>query len=709
MLAVSHLLRPAALLLLVLLVACSDGKHSTATSTAAPSASPGPQATAFEVAQSYLLAWQEGRYADMYGFLSAASRQAISQERFVARYEAIAEEATILGVRPEPAKPSGPNPDRIPFTVTFTTGLWGDLQEQNALPLTREAEGWRVEWSPSLVFKDLKGANLVRTIVEGPRRGAIFDRHGRALAVTGAVPTVGTAKNLMNVPQVVPDRQGLITWLSQKIGMPADEIRRKVDDPRADVDIFIPLKTLPAGTPDALVAELENTPGVLIQRTPRRLYPYGAAAAHVVGYVAPITAEQLEKLRAEGYNQGDVVGAVGLEAAHEKELAGQRGARLAIITPEGSVVHELAKRPSRPAQDVITAIDMDAQLAAEQALGERVGSLVVLDPRDNSVAAMASHPSFDPNVFVAGLPAQEGARLLNDPRRPLMNRALSATYPPGSTFKVITAAAGLERGGYTPASRLPCPPVWSGLGPAAEKKNWVARDEGMLTIAEGLMRSCNPVFYEIALKLDRVDANILPSFAAAFGLGRSTGINGLEDVPGVNPNDEWKRKQFGEPWFSGDSVNMGIGQGFLLVTPLQVANAYSAIAQGGALRTPVLVRELREAGSGRVIQRFEAKELGRLPVSAATLNVIRQGTTMVTQDPRGTANYAFRSATIDAAGKSGTAEDQGLQTHALFAAYAPRNAAKGVAVVVLDDGNSGSLEAGPITRQALEAWLKVGG
>ncbi|MFN8556515.1 MAG: penicillin-binding transpeptidase domain-containing protein [Dehalococcoidia bacterium] len=186
----------------------------------------------------------------------------------------------------------------------------------------------------------------------------------------------------------------------------------------------------------------------------------------------------------------------------------------------------------------------------------------MLDPRDNTVVAMTSHPSFDPIAFVTGLPAAEGARMLSDPRRPFMNRALAATYPPGSTFKVITAAAGLERGGYTAASRFPCPPVWFGLGPAAPKNNWNKVDEGALTIAEGLMRSCNPVFYDIALRLDGIDANILPSFAAGFGLGRSTGINGLDDAAGIDPNPDWKKKQVGEAWFSGDSVNMGIGQGF---------------------------------------------------------------------------------------------------------------------------------------------------
>jgi penicillin-binding protein 2 len=173
----------------------------------------------------------------------------------------------------------------------------------------------------------------------------------------------------------------------------------------------------------------------------------------------------------------------------------------------------------------------------------------------------------------------------------------------------------------------------------------------------------------------------------------------------VAPGPEWKQHNLNEGWFSGDTVNMSIGQVFLLTTPLQIANAYSSIASGGVLRSPVLIRETREAGTNKVIEAFTTKETGRLPASPATLDVIRRGTTMVVQDPRGTANYAFVGSRLDAAGKSGSAEDRGEQTHALFAAYAPRTNSRGVAVVVLDDGNSGSLEAAPINRRILESWV----
>ncbi|MGH2603726.1 MAG: penicillin-binding transpeptidase domain-containing protein, partial [Dehalococcoidia bacterium] len=437
--------------------------------------------------------WSGARYSEMYDLLSDGARQAIARDRFVARHEGIVDEARITATHAQPsgkariATDPGTSAQRradASYAVTYATSLWGDIREDNVLALVEQADGWRVEWSPAVIFKDLKGANLVRAVIDVPTRGAILDRNGTPLAVTGSVPTVGTAKNLINVPGIVQDRNGLINYLSSRLQMPQEEIRAKVDDPKVQVDVFIPLKTMPVNTPPEIVAELEATPGVVVQQTPRRVYPYGAAAAHAVGYIAPITAEQLDALRGDGYQESDLVGGLGLEAAYEQQLAGRRGARLTIITPEGGQVAELARRPGRPAHDVVTTIDVNAQVAVSAALGERSGSAVLLDPRDNAVVAMASFPAFDPNAFVTGLNPEDAGRILNDPRTPLLNRAIAATYPPGSTFKVITAAAGLERGGFTATSRFNCTPVWTGLGPTNPKRNWTEVNEGPLTIAE---------------------------------------------------------------------------------------------------------------------------------------------------------------------------------------------------------------------------------
>jgi len=321
------------------------------------------------------------------------------------------------------------------------------------------------------------------------------------------------------------------------------------------------------------------------------------------------------------------------------------------------------------------------------------------------VLALASYPRFDPNAFIRGLSGEEFNSLTNNPRQPFLHRPLLATYPPGSTFKVVTTAAGLERGGFSPSSTIHCSPVWTGLGPDFPKNNWQTVDRGYLTPAQGLMASCNPVFYEMALALDHVDPNILPEFARAFGFGQPTGINGLDEAPGVVPDPQWKKDNRGEPWYSGDSVNMGIGQGFLLVTPLQIANAYSAIAGGGVLRKPLLVKKIAEPG-GAAAQELTAQEINPLPVSPSTLEAIREGLTLVTQNPDGTSYQVFAGARVDAAGKSGTAEDLAFGSdHVFFVAYANRSAPSIVALAALEEGESGSREAGPMVRRVLESYV----
>ncbi|MHB8575310.1 MAG: penicillin-binding transpeptidase domain-containing protein [Dehalococcoidia bacterium] len=666
---------------------------------------PTPSANSSETAQKYLDLWQQAQYGPMYDLLTSAAKQSITKDAFTGRYQAIADEATITAVKTSFAPAADKQADKLPFSVTYTTSLFGDLKQDLTMPLAREADGWRVQWTPSLIFSQLGATNLVHNFVDIPQRGSIVARDGTPLAITASVGVVGTSRALMNSPQAVKDKQASINALAQKLNLNAADIQGKIDNAATPADYFISLKTLPYDEPADQRSAIEAIPGAIVQDTPERVYPLGQVTAHVVGYVSKITAEQLATLKAEGYGPDDLVGASGLEATYEAQLAGKRGARLTIITPDGQVVQELAKRDGTPPTEVVTTIDVKAQQGAFTALstGDHIGSLVMLDPTDNSVLAMVSWPSYDPNWFVQGLTDAQAKQVLDETRKPLLNRATLATYPPGSTFKVVTASAGLEKGGLTPTSTLPCPPVWFGLGQNLPKRNWRPDDLGKITITDALMTSCDPVFYQVGLDLDHIDPNILPSYAAGFGYGRATGINGIQEADGLDPNPDWKQKTLQQSWFSGDSVNMAIGQGYLLVTPLQVANAYSAIARGD-LRSPLLVKELRPAVANAAAQTFESKVVGPLPVSAATLGVIREGIRRVVQDPRGTAYDVFKGSQLNAAGKSGTAEDVGLD-HVSFVSYAPVTGPKAVTVVVLDSGVSGSLEAGPIARKSLETYL----
>jgi penicillin-binding protein 2 len=678
------------------LAACGQKEAAPPSPTPAPSSS--------SVAEQFLTLWEEGRYSDMYELLASSAQADISREDFVARYEAIADEATITGV----SYVFQASPDReaseLPFSVTVSTAFFGDIPETNTMELVKEGEGdqarWRILWSPSLIFRELTGVSLVHFFGDVPQRGAIYDRNGNPLALDGQVNVVGA------VPGLIKDKEALISTLAEKLDMSEEEIREKVE---ADVPsyYFIPLKTLPYGTPEESIAPFYQMEGVVVRPELERVYPQGSLAGHTLGYLMEVSEEQLKELASRGYRPGDMVGAAGLEAYFQDELAGERGGTLAIITPEGSISHVLAKKEAKPGKDIHLTIDIDVQREAEAALGDRAGSIIAIVPIDNSILAIASHPTINPNDFIHGLSTETFQQLASDPRQPFFHRAVLATTAPGSTFKVVTMAAGLEKGGYTATSTLPCSPVWYGLGAENPMPNWQSVDRGLLTLGQGLMASCNTVFYQVGLTLDGIDAEILPSFAAAFGFGKPTGVVGLQEADGVAPGPEWKQEQYGEPWYSGDTVNMSIGQGFLLTTPLQLANMYSAVSRSGILRTPLLVQSITSA-DGTVSQEFTATEINPLPASQATLQAIRAGLTLVIADPGGTAYTTFAGSSVAAAGKSGTAEDIMYQDHIFFVAYAPRDDPAMVVLVALDEGHSGSLEAGPMVRDVLEAYLTGG-
>jgi len=700
----------AALLLVALLAAfaCTPGKGSSGDKK------PDPPKTPLETAQRFLNLWKEKKYGDMYDLVSAEARATISKEDFVKRYNAIADEATITGTDYE----AGPNvvkdDTEIPVEVTIHTDFFGEIKQANRVTLVREdvalpaspeatpdiRKEWRVDWRPGLIFAELDDKSLVHFFSDVPRRGSILDRNGEPLAVDADLPVVGF------VPDLMTDKEALISALAAALKMSEGDVRAKVETDLPSY-YFIPITTLPYGTSaDALQKFYALSDiGVVVRQETRRIYPNGDSAAHVLGYLAEVSEEQLKELGPKGYRPGDKIGAFGLEAQFDEAMAGERGGTLATISPEGTITHTIAEKPAVAGKDLTLTLDISAQKTAESVLGERVGSIVVMDPRDNGVLALASYPRFSPQAITDGLSTAEYAALSNDKRQPFLHRPLLATYPPGSTFKPVTLSAGMEKAGVSAGETFHCVPVWKGLGEDFPKNNWQKVDRGYLTPAEGLMASCNPVFYEIALRLDHVDPNILPEFARGFGYGGLTGINGLDEAPGVVPDPGWKEENQGEPWYSGDSVNMGIGQGFLLVTPLQIANAYSAIAGEGVLRKPLLVKSISEAG-GAAAQEFKAEEIAPLPVSAATMAQIRSGLTLVTQNPGGTSYQVFASSPLDVAGKSGTAEDLAFGAdHVFFVAYANRSAPSVLTLVSLEQGRLGSVEAGPKARKVLEALL----
>jgi penicillin-binding protein 2 len=662
--------------LALVLVACS-------TSPPPPLAPPAPTATPTppspdEVAAGFFQAWQQGQYDGMYELLSETARATTPRDLFVRRYANIHAGIgeTALSVRQVGSTllQSDAGTARVPFQVTRSVAIFGDLTEQNELPLSRQADGtWRIDWQPSLIFTELTAATSVRVTPDTPTRGRILDRTGRPLADNGSVVTIGV------VPGQVRDEAQMLAVLSDTLGLPPESIKPRYQN--GQPDWFMPIASRPDSDKAGLQEKLGSVAGVQLHDTPARVYPSGEAAAHLVGYVGHPTADDLKRLASAGYDDADWLGLSGLEATFEQQLAGQKGGRLAIADAAGKVVRTIAEKASVPGADLQLTLDADIQQQAAQALGDQVGSAIVMDPRDGSLLALVSRPSFDPNRFVAGLTDAEW-QALNGGSQPLVLRATESAYATGSTFKVITMAAGIEKAGYTTSTTFDCGLDWNGL-PGVTLHNW--QPQGRLNLVEALTESCNPAFYEIGLKLDQIDRSILPGFARAFGLGQPTGIVGLGETAGNVPDPA----ALGV-WTNGDAVNLAIGQGYLLATPLQMANAYAALANGGDVRSPVLVK-----GSAQ-------KQLGRLPISSTTRATILEGMRRVTSTPAGTAFYAFQGERTAIAAKTGSAENENPEAHAWFIGFATPDQPRLLVLAMVEGGEHGGTVAAPVARQIID-------
>lgn len=628
-----------------------------------------------EVAEGFAAAWREWDAAALYALLDGESRAATSPAAFADAHAAFRAETAAERIEVSLERASA---GEAVLRVRLETAWFGMLDYTVTLPLARGPDGEpRVGWTPAVLHPALAHGGELRGTVRHPRRGAILDRHGEPLAVTRDERVIGLDRGLVRDEAVVVN-----AFVS--LGFAREAVEAAFASPLG------PRQRVPVGVvPDERVEEaarfVQAVPGAVLWFEERRVHPLGPAAAHVVGYTREYTAGELAARADELARPGDRVGAAGLEAALETALAGRTGARLEIVGgARPRVIHE---RPFVAPADARTTLDAGVLRAAHAGLAGLRGAAVVIDPRDNAILAIASSPAFDPDAFERG---DAGAleALVGDERHPLANRALHGLYPPGSTFKLVTGAAGLATGLYAPSDRIDCGAVWHGVDPP--RRNWEGA-QGPLTIAQGLMRSCNPVFYEIALRLHEADPAALPAMARVFGFGAASGgAAGLDDAPGLVPDADWKRRARAEPWYPGDAVNLGIGQGDLLVTPLQLANAYAAFLTGEA-RAPVVLADASPATRG---------PLGLAPEHAAHL---RRGLELVTESA-GTAGWAFAAAGhVDFGGKSGTAEDAEGQAHALFVAYAPRETPVAVAAVVFDDGSEGRPLAAPLARDLVIA------
>jgi penicillin-binding protein 2 len=695
-----------AILVMLLLAGCSSSSTTAPFSTdPAPTPAPTPIPTPLPpspeaAAATFLDSWAVGDYATMYARLSPGSRAAVDVEGFAQRYQNALASATVLTVTTRLQSVLRKD-DRAyaAFRLALDTALVGTLITDTVMALDLHEGQWWVDWDEGLIWPQLADEHYFRMAYTIPVRANIYDRAGLGLATQGTIVTVGV------VPGQIEEEEALLAALSLVTGLSLDEIRGRYV--AAPADWKVPIADISAEASVNHNDLLSSISGIYRDEKGGRTYPRGGIAPHVVGWVALVPAEQLAAYRARGYRGDEWVGVSGLEAWGEEILAGQHGGRLVVVTSAGEEVITVAERAALPSRAIYTTLDRGFQEQVERIIGGRKGAIVVLDVHSGAVLALASGPGFDSNVFVGPAGAVGRSQVLADPRRPLFNRATQGTYPSASVFKIVTTAAALEKAGMHPDQTMfYCPGFWEGLGPASRKGCWKAEGHGNISLKDALTASCDVTFYAVGQTLDGVGPDVLPEFGRGFGFGEPTGLVGVIEEAGLVPDPAWKADAVGENWWVGDTVNLAIGQGYLLVTPLQVARMIAAVGNGGTLYRPYVVERIAAAGDAIPEQVTQPEIVGQLPLSSEHLAAIQEALYGVTTRSIGTALYRFVGLSIPVAGKTGTAEVGGPDTvpHSWFAAYAPADRPEIAVVALVENAGEGTSVAAPLVRQVIEAY-----
>ncbi len=574
-------------------------------------------------------------------------------------------------------------------------------------------------------YSQLSQGNRVRVEPIPAARGLIVDRNGELLA--GGQPAYQLELVREEVPNLETTLRGLI-----EIGMISSEeladVRRTILSRRGFDSVPVRLRMSDDDVARFAVRRFEF-PGVDIKTRQTRAYPYGRLAVHALGYVGAISEQDLQRIDTAAYNGTALIGKLGVENAYEDQLHGKNGFREVLVNAQGrsvdklgSLVPDLRTKAPVAGRDLVLSIDLKTQRTAEDALAEHRGAVVALDPNNGDVLALASMPGFDPSLFARGITRAEYAALTDDIDKPLLNRALRGAYPSGSTIKPVLGLAALTDRTIEANTKVFCNAVFSLPG---SRHVWRAdKDEprGWLDLPEAISRSSDVYFYRLAstLGIDRIAA-----FLAPFGYGEPTGIDIGGEKPGLLPSPEWKRKVFKRPedqiWFPGETVNLGIGQGYLLVTPLQLAHIAATLAERGRNFRPRLVKGVRDAnGHVSALAPIEGHPVSN--VSDASWSVVIEAMVGTTRcGPYcGTAHVAFNGSTYPVAGKTGTAQvytvaqdakynaktlPERLRDHAWFIAFAPADAPRIAVAVLAENAGFGSMSAAPIARKVMDAYL----
>ena len=560
-------------------------------------------------------------------------------------------------------------------------------------------------------YRRLSEINSIRLHDIDAPRGLIFDRQGQMLVDN---------RPSFDLHIILKDAKPLddtLDRLSRITGLPTEDLedRIRANRKRGGYTPILLREDIGRDLLAAIEVHKYDLPGVIVNISPRRHYLQVDRAAHLLGYMGEISQNELQNLDGSGLKSGDFIGKYGIEKTYENLLRGRRGGQQVEVNATGQVVRVINSVEAKPGQNIVLTIDHDAQVAAENALAGWAGAVVAIDPNNGEVIAMASSPTFDPNMFVVGMSRDQWNALITNPYRPLENKAIQSEYPPASTYKIVTAMAGLEEKAIDPQTTFFCPGHYR-YGNRVYRC-WRRGGHGEVDLNRAIAESCDVYFYQVgeAVGIDR-----LAHYASACGLGSLTGIELGQEAGGIVPTSNWKLKRFGEPWQGGETLSVAIGQGFNLVTPLQMASMIAAVGNGGIRYKPKLVKKMVSV-ENTVTYEAQPEVIGRIPVSAVTMEHVRHGLWSAVNHQKGTA-YASRIKDLEFSGKTGTAQvvsrppdnvvdqeqiDEMLKDHAWFVAYAPSQEPKIAVAVMIEHGEHGSSAAAPIAREVIRSYLKL--
>jgi penicillin-binding protein 2 len=550
---------------------------------------------------------------------------------------------------------------------------------------------WQLQILQGSEYRKLSEANRLRVITTPAPRGIIFDRNGIPLVRNSAY----------YYASVIPDEfdKGKVDLLSNVLNIPAEEIIEKINT--NGVSPFVPVR-LKQGLSFKEVAYLESRrsdfPGLIIEAEVSREYLYGDVGSHLIGYLGKLNPSQSKDPALKDIPPESFIGQWGAEMLFDKSLRGIPGKRVIEVDALGREIRLLQEKPPIKGKDIMLSVDINLQKEAEMAFGEKAGALVAIKPVTGEILGMLSKPSFDPNLFARGISYEEWDALTHDKKNPMLNRALQSQYPPGSTFKIVTAIAALEEGVITPTTKVDCR---GGINYGSWHFGcWRKHGHGVISMHRAIVESCDVYFYEAG---KRLGIDKIYDYALSLGLGRETGIELGREREGLIPNAKWKLENKKLPWFLGETFNTAIGQGYVAATPLQLAVMTSAIANGGNLYKPTLIKD-----TPSVI-------LGKAKVSPETLEIIKKGLLGVVNEPGGT-GWAAKSQLISIAGKTGTAQvvaikrdsqslPEKFRDHAWFVAFAPVENPEIALAVLVEHGGHGGGAAAPIAKRAIEGYM----